>query len=42
VVVIVLVAEVVRVWVVVVEEEVEGAAEVVNGSESEVQYGCNV
>jgi hypothetical protein len=42
VVVIVLVAGVVRVRVVVVEEGVEGAAEVVNGSRSEGQYGCNV
>jgi hypothetical protein len=42
VVVIVLVAGVVRARVVVVEGEVEGAAEVVNGSGSEGQYGCNV
>jgi hypothetical protein len=42
VVVIVLVAGVVRVRVVVVKERVEGAAEVVNGSGSEGQYGCNV
>jgi hypothetical protein len=42
VVVIVLVAGVVRLRVVVVEERVEGAAEVVNGSRSEGQYGCNV
>jgi hypothetical protein len=42
VVITVLVAGVVRLKVVVVEDGVEGAAEVVNGSGSEGQYGCNV